>query len=69
MGEAHGVLEKILDKGETIMVSRLEEMERVRLAEQAAEQERQQKAKAEQGMGAILVKLSIPAKDAYGTGL
>ena len=46
--EAHGVLEKILDKGETIMVSRLEEMERVRLAEQAAEQERQQKAKAEQ---------------------
>ena len=45
--EAHPVLEKIFDKGETIMVARLEEMERVRLAEEAAEQERQQKAEAE----------------------
>lgn len=45
--EAHPVLEKVFDKGETIMVARLEEMERVRLAEEAAEQERQQKAEAE----------------------
>ena len=44
--EAHPVLEKIFDKGETIMVARLEEMERIRLAEEAAERERQQKAEA-----------------------
>jgi hypothetical protein len=40
-------LEKIFDKGENIMVARLEEMERIRLAEEAAEAERQQKAEAE----------------------
>ena len=45
--EAHPVLEKIFDKGENIMVARLEEMERIRLAEEAAEAERQQKAEAE----------------------
>jgi len=46
--EAHPVLEKIFNKGETIMVARLEEMERIRLAEEAAEQERQQKAEERQ---------------------
>ena len=46
--EAHPVLEKIFDKGESILVARLEEMELLRLDEEAAKQEQQRRAEAEQ---------------------